>query len=213
MNTIEIVPGLVLDDEMLDAATAGLAEHAPEVPALTRDQLLDPLRWWRVPGPDDDDAGVPLACKDEFVVFRSDDLTIKIMRWLGPDLRKGETSQPHTHAWRVMEAHPLLHGYVDDHWYRTATGVVVHQGSTINLAGDVNRIFDLDYHEVIEVVEPGRTLSLVICGPRVLDAQGRGKWGHLDLDTGCHVPIQRNSDEHQRFRQRLYRINPQHAAA
>lgn len=213
MHRLDIIPGITLDEELFGAASEGLAAHAPDQPALTWDTFADPTRWWLVPGPDDDDAGVPLGYKAEFVVTQTLDLTIKINIWYRPDLRSAETSKPHTHPWEVMEAHPVLGGYEDQHWHRSASGLLVQQGSVLNLPGSVNRIFARDYHEVTSIASPGRTMSVMVCGRWIHDEANKGIWGHLDLHTGCHVPVQRDPVEQERFRARMYRINPQHAAA
>jgi len=210
-RTLEIIPGLTVDDELYGAAAEGLALHAPDQDALTWDAFADATRWWLVPGPDDDDAGVPIGYKAEFVMTQTVDLTIKINIWYAPDLRARETSKPHNHPWEVMEAHPVLGGYTDEHWRRTAAGLLVEQGHTVNLPGAVNRIFARDYHEVTEIADPGRTVSVMVCGRWLHDEGHRGVWGHLDLDTGCHVPTQRDPAEQERFRARTRRINPQHA--
>jgi hypothetical protein len=208
-----IIPGLEVDDTIYNAAAAGLAAHAPGQPALTPEAFIDPSRWWLVPGPDDDDTGVPVAYKAEFELVQSLDLTIKINKWFRPDLRSKETSKPHTHPWEVMEAYPVLGGYEDAHWHRTAAGELVEQGSVLNQPGSVNRIFARDYHEVTSIAEPGRTVSVMICGRWIHDKANQGIWGHLDLHTGCHVPVQRDEADRERFRARLYRINPQHKTA
>lgn len=212
MRVVEVIPGLILDEEIFGAAAECLAAHAPAHCALTWEAFTDPARWWLVPSPDDDDTGVPLAYKAEFVVVQTADLTIKINIWYRPDLRAGEISKPHTHPWLVMEAHPAMGAYEDEHWHRTATGLLVQKGSVLNVPGSVNRIFDRDYHEVKYVASPGRTVSVIVCGRWLHDEAHKGIWGHLDLDTGCHVPVQRDPVEQERFRVRMYRINPQHAA-
>ncbi|MEO6082775.1 MAG: hypothetical protein ABIQ18_06680 [Umezawaea sp.] len=213
MRSLTIIPGITLDEELFDAAGEGLAVHAPDQPALTWDTFANPVRWWLVPSPDDDDAGVPLGCKAEFVLTQTTDLTIKINIWYRPDLRSRETAKPHTHPWEVMEAHPVLGGYEDEHWHRSASGVPVRRGSVSNMPGATNRIFASDYHEVTSIAAPGRTVSVMICGRWIHDEDHRGIWGHLDLHTGHHVPVRHDPVDHERFRARMYRINPQHAAA
>lgn len=203
-----IIPGISVDDEMYQAAAEGLALHAPDQRSLTWESFTDPSRWWLVPSPDDDDAGIPIGYKAELELVQTVDLTIKINIWYLPDLRRGETSTPHTHPWEVMEAHPVLGGYTDEHWQRTATGLLVQQGSATNVPGGVNRIFARDYHEVVEIAEPGRTVSVMICGRRLHDDTNRGIWGHLDLATGCHVPVRRDPVQQQRFQARRRAINP-----
>uniref|UniRef100_UPI003F49B1C0 hypothetical protein n=1 Tax=Amycolatopsis sp. CA-293810 TaxID=3239926 RepID=UPI003F49B1C0 len=210
--TTTVIPGIALDGELFGAAAEGLASRVPHLPALTWEEFTDPARWWLVPGPDDDDAGVPLGYKAEFVVITTTDLTVKINVWHRPDLRRGETSRPHTHPWEVMEAYPVLGEYEDEHWHRTVSGLLVQKGSVVNGVGSVNRIFARDYHEVTSIADPGRTVSVMVCGRWIHDEENKGIWGHLDLSTGCHVPVQRDPVEQERFRARMYRINPQHTA-
>jgi hypothetical protein len=213
MIRVNVIPGLVVDDELHAAAAGGLAVHAPTLPAISWEEFTDPTRWWLVPSPDDDAASCPLPYKAEFLVIQTAFFTVKVNIWYRPDLRAGETSRPHTHPWEVMEAYPVHGSYEDEHWIRTASGQLVGQGSVINERGSVNRIFARDYHEVTAVADPGRTVSVLVCGRWIHDAHHRGIWGHLDLATGCHVPVQLDEDELARFRTRLSRINPQHAAA
>ncbi len=209
MRRLDIIPGLILDEELYGAAAAGLAAHA-RGHVVSWEEIADPARWWRVPSPDDDDQGVPLPYKDEFLVTQTPHLTIKVNVWHRPDLRCGETSRPHTHPWEVMEAYPVLGGYEDDHWHRTAAGQLVEVGSALNVPGRVNRIHARDYHEVTAIHEPGRTVSVLVCGRWIHDEERQGVWGHLDLHTGDHVPVQRDPVEQARFRARLRAINPQH---
>lgn len=213
MRCLEIIPGITLDEELFGAAAAGLAAHVSGQPPLTWEAFADPLRWYLVPGPDDDDAGVPIGYKAEFVVMQTLDLTVKINIWYSPDLRSAETSKPHTHPWEVMEAYPVLGAYEDQHWHRSASGVLVQKGTVLNAPGSVNRIFARDYHEVTSIAAPGRTVSVMICGRWIHDEANRGIWGHLDLHDGCHVPVQRDPVEQERFRARTRQINPQHVAA
>ncbi|MFD0891155.1 hypothetical protein ACFQ08_41955, partial [Streptosporangium algeriense] len=133
--------------------------------------------------------------------------------WHRPDLRSRETSKPHTHPWEVMEAHPVLGGYEDEHWHRTASGMLVQQGCVLNTPGTVNRVFARDYREAISIAAPGWTVSVMICGRWIHDETRRGVWGHPDPHTGDHVPVQRDPAEQGRFRSRLYRINPRHITA
>jgi len=89
----EVIPGLVLDEQLHGAAAEGLAVHAPAQSALTWEAFSDATRWWLVPSPDDDDAGVPLGYKAEFVVTQTADLTIKVNIWYRPDLRSEQCSR------------------------------------------------------------------------------------------------------------------------
>uniref|UniRef100_UPI003F492805 hypothetical protein n=1 Tax=Amycolatopsis sp. CA-096443 TaxID=3239919 RepID=UPI003F492805 len=55
------------------------------------------------------------------------------------------------------------------------------------------------YHEVTEIHEPGRTLSLMVCG-----RGERGTWGHLNTSTGLHTPTLPNPG----FKAKLRQLNP-----
>jgi hypothetical protein len=206
-----IVPGLCVDTDIYEAAASGLATHIPDRPRLSWREFTAPARWWLVPGPEDDGEGNPLPYKAECVLLETSALTIKINLWYRPDLRGAGDSRPHSHPWEVMEAHPVLAGYRDEHWHRTASGVVVPRGQVEQMPGTVNRIIARDYHEVTEIADPGRTVSVMICGRWLCDDADQGVWGHLDLDTGEHVPVQRDHVAQARFEARLARLNPQHA--
>lgn len=211
MPPVTVIAGLDLDHELYEAAEHGVSTHAVGQPPLRWEDFRDPSRWWLVPGPEDDDQGVPLPYKAEFVLTQTRDLTIKINRWFEADLRTGDEPRPHTHPWEVMEAYPLLGGYEDQHWHRTATGLLVERGTHFHQPGGLNRIFARDYHMVTAIADPARTLSITVCGRWLRDDGGRGQWGHLDLCSGAHIPVQRDEAEQDHFRQRLLQLNPQHA--
>lgn len=71
-------------------------------------------------------------------------------------------------------------------------------------AGEVNGITREQFHEVTAIHEPGRTLSLMICG-----LGERGAWGHLDPGSGVFELNDPSADPG--FSDRLYAINPQHS--
>lgn len=50
-------------------------------------------------------------------------------------------------------------------------------------AGSVNDVPRSDDHEVAEIHEPGRTLTLMVCG-----RGDKGAWGYLDTSSGVHTP-------------------------
>ncbi|MCI2422492.1 hypothetical protein MOQ72_34200 [Saccharopolyspora sp. K220] len=66
-------------------------------------------------------------------------------------------------------------------------------------AGGRNDVPRSVYHEVIEIHEPGRTLSLMVCG-----RGERGAWGYLDTSTGLHTPTSPDPD----FKAKLRQLNP-----
>uniref|UniRef100_UPI003F4977B7 hypothetical protein n=1 Tax=Amycolatopsis sp. CA-096443 TaxID=3239919 RepID=UPI003F4977B7 len=65
-------------------------------------------------------------------------------------------------------------------------------------AGGRNDVPRSVYHEVTEIHEPGRTLSLMVCG-----RGERGAWGYLDT-TGLHTPTAPDPD----FKAKLRQLNP-----
>ncbi|MCI2422488.1 hypothetical protein MOQ72_34180 [Saccharopolyspora sp. K220] len=95
MFTVEVAPGLVLDEAMYEVAAAGILEYAPDVAPLTKETFVAPTGWWIIP--DDDCVGY----KAELVLRNDRDRTIKLNNWYLPDLRGGEESRPHSHPWRV----------------------------------------------------------------------------------------------------------------
>ncbi|MHA5054855.1 hypothetical protein [Streptomyces sp. SD15] len=108
---------------------------------------------------------------------------MKINLWNAPDRRGDTAPKPHSHPW-AFTAHILTGGYNEDRY--TLTGDHVHtQLDVTHLGGSTNSISHSDYHEVTEIHERGRTLSLMVCGPGQ-----RGAWGYLDTDAGRHVPHQ-----------------------
>ncbi|WP_169542001.1 DUF3558 domain-containing protein [Nocardia jiangxiensis] len=173
---MEIIPGLIVEDEIFAAAAAALATHAPDRPPLMWEIFADATRWWLIPRLYDDSAGVPLAYKAEFILLETLDLTIKINVWFLPDLRDRESSRPHTHPWEVFEAYPVLGAYEDENWHRSASGLLMHRGSMVHRPGMVNRLFARNYHEVTFIEAPGRTVSVMICGRRVTEFGGSGGW-------------------------------------
>lgn len=197
MRRHEIVPGIAVDDELFGAAATGVAAHAPDADPLSWETFSDPARWWLVP----DDCGE--GYKAELELLMEDEQTLKINLWSLPDLRGGAVSAPHSHPW-PFEAHVLLGGYTEDRYEITGSvdgdtppvrpllGVEHH-------AGGINDVPRSVYHEVTEIHEPGRTLTLMVCGQRE-----RGAWGYLDTTTGAH----RRQAPDPRFAARLRALNP-----
>lgn len=187
-NAIEIIPGLVLDEAMYKAAAAGIAEYAPELEPLTRERFTTPAEWALIP----DECGV--LVKAEMVLNRSREATRKINVWFAPDLRGGGQPQPHSHPW-AFTSRILLGGYTEDR-YSLAGDQVRTEYNVAHDFGTANEVPKSLYHEVTEIHgEPGRTLTLMVCGYGT-----RGDWGYLDVTSGAHVPIQPDPDFSARFR-------------
>jgi hypothetical protein len=191
-NTL-IIPGLAIEEEHFELAAAALSEHAPHR-ALTWEAFTRPTNWWLVPDP----GGKPY--KAEFELIKTKQRTIKINIWFAPDLRRDGTPQPHNHP-RDFNAFTIAGGYEESRFARR--GSTVDSITRTHSAGDVNAITRAEFHEVVAIHDPGRTMSLMVCGEWV-----RGSWGHLEPDTGR---VQLNDPAvDPGFNDRLYAINPQH---
>jgi hypothetical protein len=194
MPTKELLPNLTLDTELYEAAAATVAAHAPQYITLTWENYTDPIRWWLVP----DDHGD--AYKAEFELLKTRDKTLKINIWYLPDLRGGDLDKPHSHPWD-FDAHIFGGGYDEDRWTLDNAGVLHAERGIEYRAGDTNTVTRDVYHQVRAVHEPGRTGTLMVCGPGQ-----RGGWGYLDLATRRHVPVGPDPD----FSAKLAALNPQH---
>jgi len=194
MTTARIAPGLVLDDVLFDAAQAGVAAHVPGLAPLTWARFTSPGDWTLVP----DDRGD--GYKAELVLINTRESTAKVNLWFAADLRGGQQSTPHSHPW-AFDAHVLLGGYSEDRYTPSADGAVRCEPGVEHLAGGVNSVPREVYHEVTEIHESGRTLTLMVCG-----RGDRGSWGYLDLATGLH----RAAEPDPGFGERLRALNPQH---
>jgi len=191
MTATTIVSGLTITTEMFEVASAGVESHIPELVALTWEQFVSPSGWTLVP----DDRGD--AYKAELVLRRTAESTVKINLWRLPDRRGGDQARPHDHPW-AFRSHVLLGGYDEDRYAPQGGGIVPHLGVS-HTSGTVNDLPLAVYHEVTEVHEPDRTLTLMVCG-----AGSTGQWGYLDTDTGEHVATSPDPD----FVSRLRALNP-----
>ncbi|MFF4607905.1 hypothetical protein ACFY12_34855 [Streptomyces sp. NPDC001339] len=186
---MEIIPGLIVDEEMYDKAVHGLIEHTPEE-KLTWESFTDEHSWLLIPGLDG--AGY----KAELVLRREKDRTIKINLWMAPDLRAGQTPAPHNHPWE-FHAHILMGGYTEQR-YQLVDGKVRTE-TQIHEAGGQNHL-PLDiYHEVTKIHAPARTLTLMVCsGGR------KGDWGYLNTETAVFAANQPDPT----FKAHLQALNP-----
>ncbi|MER8002966.1 hypothetical protein [Streptomyces sp. NPDC095613] len=191
MKRVTISPGLLVDEALHEAASEGIGLYAPNCAPLTWDRFVAPAGWWLVP----DETGD--GYKAECVLEDTQDRTIKINLWFLPDLRGGQKAQPHSHPWD-FHAHVLLGGYNEDR-YVPDGGTVRAERSVEHQAGAVNRVPIDVYHEVTQIHDPGRTLTLMVCG-----RGERGRWGYLDINTGTRVPVQPDP----KFAARLRALNP-----
>jgi hypothetical protein len=187
-----IIPGLTVDDELFDAAAAGIAAHVPDLAPLTWRQFTAPAGWTLVP----DAEGV--GYKAELTLVADAERTVRTNIWFLPDLRGGQTSMPHSHPW-PFRTHVLLGGYREDRYVATPSGPVAAVLGMEHRPGGINDVPLTTYHEVTEIYAPGRTLSLMVCGPRHPDG-----WGYLDVHTGAHRPVPADPT----FTARLRALNP-----
>ncbi|GAA1281645.1 hypothetical protein [Saccharothrix xinjiangensis] len=185
-----VVPGLVVDDELYAAAASGIAEHVPQL-HLTWERFTAPRSWWLIPEAD----GV--MSKAELTLAKGADLTVKLNIWYRPDLR----GMPHNHPWRRFVGNVLAGGYTENRWVHDADrGRVVDQLGVEHTTGAGNVVDKAVFHEVCEVHDPGRTLSLMVC-----DAGVRGDWGYLD-DSGRY--LHHSTQPVEGFEQMLADLNP-----
>ncbi|MET9779119.1 hypothetical protein ABZ023_33555 [Streptomyces sp. NPDC006367] len=189
MKPVEIVPGLVVDEQLFDAAVAGLAAHAQDE-RVTWGSFTDEQNWTLVPGPDG--AGY----KAEYLVRGEKERTVKINLWFSPDLRDGEAPKPHNHPWEFT-AFILLGGYTENR-YEVVDGRV-EKTTQVHKAGEQNHLPLRTFHEVTQIAEPGRTLTLMVCG-----AGCKGAWGYIDPETGEFEENQPDPG----FRTHLQALNP-----
>lgn len=177
---ITVADGLQLDDEMYETAIAALNEHARDVArGLTWERFTRRDNWVLVPDvvrPDE-----PFH-KAEMLLVHGEPWTrtVKINVWRAPDLRKDGRAMPHSHPW-PFDAHVLIGGYQEDR-YELDHGQVAMTGCE-HQAGDINEIPLTTFHEVTNVLVPGRTLTLMMCG----QSAGKDNWGYLDPDTGQYT--------------------------
>lgn len=188
MTRVTVAPSLVLDDEMFELALEALRQYAPEqVMHFTWERFIDRTSWVLVP--DVEHPEEPFY-KAEFVIKQGAPYTqtVKLNLWRSPDLRRDGAPMPHNHPWPFV-GHVLLGGYredryevqrncnrilVDPHSKWDVGGVQMTQG-VLHEAGQHNDIELTTFHEVTEILDPGRTLSLMDC-----DLGRKEGWGHLE---------------------------------
>lgn len=219
MKRITVAPSLVLDDEMFELALAALRKYAPEqVADFTWERFIARTSWVLVPDVEHPERGF---YKAEFVIKRGApdyDQTVKLNRWRSPDLRRDGAPMPHNHPW-PFTGHVLMGGIREDR-YEVSThgeeiladpyskwdvgGMHVIAGVE-HKAGKDNHVGLTTFHEVTEVLDPDRTLSLMNCGRGRKDG-----WGHLE-DNGkgqlVYVP-NKMGEVDKRFKPLLLALNP-----
>lgn len=178
MSSMEIIPGLVLDDIDYELAAAGVAEYAPHLAPLTRERFLDPTGWRNIPNLSGE------ISRSELTLLTGVDATVKLNRWVRPDIRGGDEDQiPHNHRWDIFYGHLLRGAYSEVRFRRadidpeTGHAEVIFEPRITHASPGINAVPHDVWHEVV-AVDPG-TLSLMVCGRGEF-----GNWSHLDVDSG-----------------------------
>jgi hypothetical protein len=141
--------------------------------------------------------------------------TNKLNVWKFPDLRRDGAPMPHSHPWEEFTGNLLMGGYEEDRYdvslpdqlranpraSATLGNVSVNTG-VVHQAGECNRISRVTFHEVTRILDPGRTLSLMDCGPGIKDG-----WGYLDPDSGLYTP-NKQSPTDSKFEELFLDRNP-----
>lgn len=218
MKRTVVAEGLVLDEELYGLALEGLQSYVPElVGDFTYERFVDPGKWARIPDVENPD--VPFY-KAETILMSGEPYlqTVKLNYWVGADLRRDGAPMPHNHPW-PFTGHVLSGGYIEDRYRVRRNEVQILQDpfskwdiATMDLtegvahvAGTNNDIPLQTFHEVTEILEPGRTLSLMDC-----DLGRKEGWGHLE-DNGrggfVYVPNKQGVVD-KRFKDLFFDRNP-----
>ncbi|HKX72729.1 MAG TPA: hypothetical protein VJM32_01805 [Candidatus Saccharimonadales bacterium] len=214
MRRLTVAPSLVLDEEMYEAARAGLGHCAPDcVPGFTWEWFTARQQWRLIPdveNPDEPFFKAECVIKQEPPFLQ----TVKLNVWRSADLRRDGAPVPHSHPW-PFRGRLLLGGYDEDRYtvqYSNRVvidpyspwdvGAVTVQAGVSHGTGSINDISLDTFHEVTRVHEPGRTLSLMDC-----DLGRKEGWGYLDPDTGLYLP-NKQSPIDPRFKALLLARNP-----
>ncbi len=201
MNRFTVAPSLVLDDEMYELALDALGQCAPEqVAGFTWNRFIDRESWRLIPDvANPDEPFFKAECKVKH--GPPYEQTIKLNVWRSPDLRRDGAPVPHNHPYRRFRSRILRSGYTEDR-YTVHDGRVELERDCLHQAGGVNDMPHDVFHEVTSVLEPGRTLTLMDCGP-----SKKEYWGYLDPDTGLYTPNKKSPID-PRFKMLLLDRNP-----
>lgn len=221
MISFNIASTLTVDDEMYQLLHGALVAKVPDqVAAFTWKRFIDPRNWTLIPNPPH--AKLPWH-KAEFVIKQGPPYTqtAKANVWNSGDLRLDGKPIPHNHPWDEFMAELLMGGYRErrctvensrllmaDPYSRHELGDV-HVSEVTYMAGSKrnrNYMPHTIFHEVEEVLEPGRTLSFMVCGPGKKEG-----WGYLEPGTGRYTPHKLSPIDPQ-FRARLLALNPHRRA-
>ncbi|MGF7229460.1 MAG: hypothetical protein ACQR33_05795 [Candidatus Saccharibacteria bacterium] len=190
---VPIIPGLTVSDDMFERAEVAITKLnlTPDF-LFTWRSFTDPKKWLLIPDPE------CFGYKAELTLHQTEQSTIKVNIWYGPDLRAGETPKPHNHPWDFT-AHVLLGSYNETRYDSSNSGAPLIQ-DRVHAEGGQNHVPLHVFHEVTEV-EPGKTMSLMVCGRGT-----KGQWGYIDPHTGAFELTAPDPT----FRDRLLQLNPQH---
>jgi len=169
----EVMPGQRVTADVYEQVRDTLEGQAPNLlPGLTWEQFTHPGGGvFAIP----DNQG--RISKVELILASTPDETVKVNRWFLPDRRAGQRPVPHNHRWTVMRSTILRGGYTEER-YRSGRGGVGHE-RCVHAAGGRNELGHAVFHEVVEILDPGETWTLMVCG------HGQpGDWGYLDPDSG-----------------------------
>jgi hypothetical protein len=197
----EVMPGQYVTDEVYEKVRALLAAEASHLfPALSWEQFTRP------PGgvlaiPDNRGE----VSKVELILASDPEATVKVNRWDRPDLRAGDRPAPHNHRWSLMESTILSGGYAEARYRAVRGGVESEQAE--HTAGQRNQVPHPVFHEVTEILAPGETWTLMICG-----VGQPGDWGYLDPDTG-HYKHNKEVSPDPNFAATFKALNPHTAGA
>lgn len=192
---VAVTPELVLDDETFEMALAELKVCAPHAVAnFTWERFTARTSWALIPDVENTDnpwykAEMQIAILDDYTQ------TLKLNVWRAPDLRRTGEPTPHNHPWPFV-GRVLRGGYVETRYMPSQPnrllvnpseswdlGTVVVEKDVEHAAGTKNVIDLATFHEVTEILDPGRTVSLMDC-----DLGRKNGWGYIDPDTGIYTP-------------------------
>jgi hypothetical protein len=214
MGSIVVAPGLTLDEEMYETAKVAVGRYvADKLAEFTWERFVARESWRLIPDlehPEEPFFKAEMIIKQEPPYTQ----TIKLNIWRSADLRRDGAPMPHSHPWPFM-GHVLMGAYVEDRYEVSRPNRLLvdphsqwNLGSVSLIAGVVHyaglpNSIELDtFHEVVDVLEPGRTMSLMDC-----DLGRKDGWGYLNPDTGLYVPS-KWSPLDSRFKARMLELNP-----
>lgn len=124
--------------------------------------------------------------KTDIIVYdQADQGTLKITKWHADDPR-GET--PHNHPWADEEGLSFISYIVRGGYTETITNLDGSTETRQYRAGDLNIAKYAEFHTVSEIL-PG-TLTILMCAPRAVVAEGDQPWGYIVFEDADGMPIE-----------------------